>query len=168
MNTYGYVEGNPIIGVDPRGLDNPGMGPYGPGPSEGIWICNRAVSGFPLVGNHAYLWNAKTKKACSMRGSSGIGSNSEIERGPGKDTCYLVSGCKGREDLVMNCCQKEANSGMWIPGANDCHNAANYCLKQNGLDDPGAPGGRFGTCDSCNTYPNLKASGFGNLPAISF
>lgn len=29
-NTYGYVGGSPISIADPRGLDNPGMGPYGP------------------------------------------------------------------------------------------------------------------------------------------
>jgi len=29
INTYTYAGGNPLTVVDPRGLDNPGMGPYG-------------------------------------------------------------------------------------------------------------------------------------------
>ena len=30
LNTYSYVAGNPLARIDPLGLDNPGMGPYGP------------------------------------------------------------------------------------------------------------------------------------------
>lgn len=32
---FSYVEGNPLSFTDPRGLDNAGMGPYGPGPNRG-------------------------------------------------------------------------------------------------------------------------------------
>ena len=34
LNRYGYVGGNPLSYTDPRGFDNPGMGPYGPGPNN--------------------------------------------------------------------------------------------------------------------------------------
>ena len=49
MNTYIYVDNNPINWVDPLGLE--------------ILVCNRKVNGFPFVGNHAYPWDTTTNTA---------------------------------------------------------------------------------------------------------
>ena len=144
INTFAYVYDSPLRFTDPRGL--------------AIWICNRSVSGFPFAGNHAYIWNDKKEKACSMRGSSGFGFNSENERGPKRpgvngDDCRPVPGSEGKEDQVMDCCAKDANRGLWFPVLNDCHEAAQDCISRAGLKSPGAPGGRMQSCDSCKPRP---------------
>ena len=35
INTYAYVDSSPVVLSDPSGLDNPRMGPYGPGTNRG-------------------------------------------------------------------------------------------------------------------------------------
>ena len=45
ISTYSYVGGRAISVADPRGLDNPGMGPYDPPPGDGWWI-------FPTKSEH--------------------------------------------------------------------------------------------------------------------
>lgn len=49
-NGFSYAGGNPLGNADPRGLDSPGMGPYGPGPNLGFpgmspWIQSAAAAG---------------------------------------------------------------------------------------------------------------------------
>jgi RHS repeat-associated protein len=103
-NTYAYAYDIPIRFVDPQGL--------------AIWICSRAVNGFPFVGNHGYLWNDQTRKSCGKRGSSGLGPLGEGEKGPdGGDSCTKVPGSDGLEDQVMSCCTKTANLAPWLPVA---------------------------------------------------
>ena len=115
------------------------------------------ANGFPFVGNHGYLWNDKTRKSCGKRGSAGIGPLGEGEKGPdGGDSCTKVPGSDGLEDKVMKCCTDTANLTIWLPVASDCHTLAGDCIESAGLKNPGAPGGRLGSCSSCNTYPTFR------------
>lgn len=123
---YVFVQNNPVKAIDPMGL--------------AIWLCTRKVSGFPFVGNHAYLWNDRNKKPCGMNASSGGGPRGRpsTDTGPGMpgQSCTKVDGSNGKEDGVMNCCDKNANNGLWFPLFNDCHNAVDDCLEKNGLKPP--------------------------------
>jgi RHS repeat-associated protein len=126
VNLYLFVANDALNYADPLGLT--------------IWLCTRDVSGFPFIGNHAYLWNDKNNKPCGMNSSSGKGPRGrhDVDTGPGTpgQTCSKVEGSEGKEDDVMSCCNKNANNGPWIPGVHDCHNAADNCLEKNGLTPP--------------------------------
>ncbi len=142
INTYLYTMGNPLKWTDSRGL--------------AIWICSRAVRGFPFWGNHVYLWDDQKKASCGMTGSAGVGSYGANEKGPEGDSCTKVPGSDGFEDSVMSCCTKNALVGVWVPVLNDCNSTADRCIRGVGLKNPGAPGGRLGRCDSCIIKPQKK------------
>jgi RHS repeat-associated protein len=142
-NYFVYAANNPLRYTDPMGLL--------------IWICNRKAEGIIglLGGNHAYLWNDRPGPEggpCGMRGSSGSGGNSSLnDKGPfDGGQCRQVPDSEGKEDEIMRCCKETANKWPWFPPANDCHEAADDCIKGAGLKNPGAPGGRVGKpCDPC-------------------
>jgi uncharacterized protein RhaS with RHS repeats len=130
-NLYTYVANNPINWIDPLGLE--------------ILVCNRKVSGFPFVGNHAYAWDTATNTSEGMRGSSGSGADSnEKGPGPGGDSCNEVEGSKGIENEIMDFMRENQDDGMWFPFVNDCHNAVQEAVENADMEYPGAPGGRFG------------------------
>ena len=130
-NLFRYVGNNPINDVDAMGL--------------AIWICSRKTK-FG-IGNHAYLWNDKNNSCCGM-GSTETCIEKRPKRG---DYCRRVEGSDGLENRIMLCCKDTADLGRWIPPLNDCHTAADDCLINAGLKNPGAPGGRLSKpCDPCS------------------
>jgi RHS repeat-associated protein len=66
-NRFAYVDGDAISLTDPYGLDNPGMGPYGPGPNNygrdasNHWQRSAAVADF--VRNFNNMRDANTKRS---------------------------------------------------------------------------------------------------------
>ena len=119
------------------------------GSNAGVWVCNRKTD--VGVGNHSYTWDARTRQACGTQGSSGASGTNRSEAGPLQDSCNFVPFSEGREDKILNHCKKNANNGVWIPGINDCHNAAQDSVEESGLKYPGAPGGRFGDRNYSNS-----------------
>ena len=119
------------------------------GSNAGVWVCNRKTD--VGVGNHSYIWDARTRQACGTQGSSGASGTNRSEAGPLQDSCNFVPFSEGIEDKIFNHCNKNANNGVWVPGINDCHNAAQDSVEQSGLKYPGAPGGRLGDRNYSNS-----------------
>ncbi|MEA1867816.1 MAG: RHS repeat-associated core domain-containing protein [Thermodesulfobacteriota bacterium] len=147
VNLYVYCLNNPILYVDPLGLE--------------IWVMNRKAHGIigRLGGNHAYLWDTTANNGqgagYGMGGSSGSGGQF-TELGPGHDAGRVVPGNEGREAEIIAYMEETKNTGMWFPGINDCHNKVDRTLSHFGLENPGALGGRFGAIPNATSAGNGK------------
>ncbi len=141
VNLYVYVANNPVIGIDPSGLE--------------LRIYNRPVNGGPLswIGaNHAFLYSTETDTA----GSSGSGAQADERAVIDTGSYNVVPNPQNiPESDVMNYMRDTRNSGVFIPGLRDCHSAVDCALGYFGLENPGAPGGRLGT------IPSRPSGGYG-------
>ncbi|MBS3763867.1 MAG: RHS repeat-associated core domain-containing protein, partial [Planctomycetes bacterium] len=163
VNLYSFVAANTLAIVDPLGLR---LRIYcKPAEKKGIRFCG---------GNHAYLWSTEWEMGAEMTSSSGShwqGTNGpritkEEERAPGgvdidKDSYYVVPGSYSRskeKKVIDNLIDSANNYLIWCPGelgvglGEDCHSVIKKVLQRNGLEYPGAPGGRWGTVPDIQGY----------------
>jgi RHS repeat-associated protein len=144
-NTFAYAYSDPLKFTDPFGL--------------AVYLCTRAARGLP--GNHSYFYSTSgTGQSCGMGGMFGRGSVGRGEFGLAADSCVLIPGSQGVEDLLMNCCYETANKGPWIPYLNDCYQAVEYCLEAAGFPNPGFSGTRLAAqnskCSACDPLPKTN------------
>jgi len=149
VNHFGYAFARPLLAADPLGL--------------AAYVCSRKafVEVLGGIGNHGYFWDGRPETPAERRACGrGLTGPTRNERGPGFDECVEIPGSDGREDFLFECCERRslfrANAiygpFFYVPVVNDCQSMLGRCLLENGLDNPGAPGGRFGSpCNRCET-----------------
>jgi RHS repeat-associated protein len=151
-NLYGYVGGSPIVNMDVLGL--------------AIWVCTRKTEKIP-IGNHAYFFNDDGDESCGRKSTKnpskerGFKPKGECVDSKAPDECNKVEGSDNPAiaKLLMACCTKTADIGLWIPWFNDCHTSVKWCTeKYAGLKYPGAPGRRIGPPTDRTAWDNIDYS----------
>jgi RHS repeat-associated protein len=132
-NLYRFVGNDPCSGVDRNGLM--------------LYLCSRKSDWG--VGNHVYFWNDSPppgdNQTCNMNASSGRGNPNvpdHSENGPpGGDACQPIPETENSmyADAVWSCCRQTANTGVYKPWGNDCHNKLDDCLTPFGITPPKHP-----------------------------
>jgi RHS repeat-associated protein len=137
LNTYAYAHGDPERFSDPSGL--------------AVWVCVRSVTF--KIGNHSYFYDDKTKQCCGYPGwnkQHPLQSCPDRNRGPGVDSCTLVTTNEDDAKRLFSCCQKNANPYSYFPTFNDCQNLTDDCIRDIQMAPPYTPPtGRWMGCDTC-------------------
>jgi RHS repeat-associated protein len=131
VNTYSYVAGNPVSKIDPRGLDNPGIGPYGPYWTTGVQLCLRpAELAFGLIDHY---WINTATKTVGMGGNPKIAPGQEYEgwgqrvqlNDHSQDT---ATQCTEMRNVDAECVNRKLMIGMplgrFTPPINQCQSFA--------------------------------------------
>ncbi|MNS67608.1 tRNA(Glu)-specific nuclease WapA precursor [compost metagenome] len=141
LNLYGYVGGNPINGIDPRGLDNPGMGPYAVGATVYYYSGGPGHVGVAI---------------------NGSGSFGYYPTSPSKTNYELIfPGVPGTVELDR-LHQGQPDKAVWVEGSVESVELLKKIIKEGSLN-PGAYKLPF---NNCTTFvsESLRNSNFENIP----
>jgi RHS repeat-associated protein len=132
VNLMVYVTNNPVLFIDPSGLElriynRPAEGPIG-------W----------LGGNHAFLYSTDEQSSAGMGASSGREGNRN-EDISGLSYTVVPNPDSVSEREIMDYMTSTMNTGVWFPVLNDCHTKVDNTLQNFNLQNQGAPGGRVGS-----------------------
>ena len=144
INTYGYVGGDPLRKIDPRGLDNPGMGPYGPY-WTGVLRCKRPINiswvgrASTVLPNHNWLLTGTAEAGMGARcpvpgqGCSDVpGAQTQTLDHTGQNqtsdaSCEIVP--EVDEQCVSDAIRPGQSTGRWMPW-NQCQSFADDVLEK--------------------------------------
>ncbi len=131
INTFAYVGGNPLSYTDPRGLDNPGMGPYGPYWTTGVQLCSRPAE--IAAGLIDHYWVNTATKTAGMGGNPNIAPGQEYEGWGMKVQLNDHSNdtptqCTEQKNVDADCVNRKLTIGMplgrFTPPVNQCQSYA--------------------------------------------
>ncbi|MFA9231192.1 MAG: RHS repeat-associated core domain-containing protein [Microgenomates group bacterium] len=135
-SVYGYVKGNPVNWVDPRG--------------EEVRVYSSDAFGLGAGLNHVYVHSDTCDCGVGSNGSSGYRKGDGVGAMSTSDGSLHVEVPLGMTDQAFIAslgASPNFNNLLYFPFINDCHNDLERAFEHNGYVYPGTPNGRFDTDD---------------------